>query len=74
MQRRPSITTNDTGPPPPGSLSFGDDPTFHDLSSTASFSGSIQVCIHYDEADFSVPESELKVLALRWRAVCTSIA
>ncbi len=71
-----SITTNDTGPPPPGSLSFGDDPTFYDLSSTATFSGSIQVCIHYDEANFNVPESELKVLhydGSSWVDITTSI-
>jgi hypothetical protein len=71
-----SITTGDTGPPPPGSLSFGDDPTFYDLTTTATFSGSIQVCIHYDEANFSVPETDLKVLhydGTAWVDVTTSI-
>jgi hypothetical protein len=71
-----SITTSDTGPPPPGSLSFGDDPTFYDLSSTATFSGSILVCIHYDEANFSVPETSLKVLhydGAAWVDITTSL-
>jgi hypothetical protein len=71
-----SITTGNTGPPPPGSLSFGDDPTFYDLTSTATFSGSIQVCIHYDEANFSVPEASLRVLhynGASWVDITTSL-
>ena len=71
-----SIATGNTGPPPPGSLSFGDDPTFYNLSSTATFSGSIQVCIHYDEANFSVPETSLRVLhydGVSWVDITTSL-
>lgn len=71
-----SIVTSDTGPPPPGSYSFGDDPTFYDVTTTASYSGSIEVCIHYDEADFGVAESLLKVLhydGASWVDITTSI-
>ncbi len=57
-----SLTIADTGPPPPGGLLFGDDPKFYDLSTTATFTGTIEVCIQYDETTLTGPEANLQVL------------
>jgi hypothetical protein len=56
------LTLSDTGPPPPGAFTFGDNATFYDLSTTATFTGSIEVCITYDEASLPGAESDLKLL------------
>jgi hypothetical protein len=57
-----SLVIEPTGPPPPGAFTFGEDPTFYDLSTTAEFNDAIQICIHYDEGSFTGPESDLKVM------------
>src|SRR4030095_3320141 len=57
-----SLTIADNGPPPPGSLSFGEDPVYSNLSTTATFTGPIQICITYDENNLVGPESDLKVM------------
>ena len=49
------------GPPPPGSFTFGDNTTFYDLSTDASFD-SVEVCITYDENDIPGAESDLEML------------
>ncbi len=71
-----SLSLLGIGPPPPGGFTFGDSPVFYDLSTTASYEGTVTVCISYDESDFSVPESELKVLhynGTSWDDVTTSL-
>ena len=71
-----SIVIGDTGPPPPGSLSFGDNPTFYELSTTATFTGSITICIEYDEDDFTVPEASLQLMhydGSAWVDITTSV-
>lgn len=57
-----SLSTSDTGPPPPGAFTFGADPTFYDLSTTATYTGSIEVCFEYDEASVTGSEMELTLL------------
>lgn len=57
-----SLTITDTGPPPPGSYTFGDDPTFYDLTTTATYTGSIEVCLAYDEGAISGSEADLALL------------
>jgi parallel beta-helix repeat protein len=57
-----TLTLTDTGPPPPGAFTFGDDPTYYDLATTATFTGSVEVCIEYDEASVGGLESALVLL------------
>jgi hypothetical protein len=57
-----TLTVSPAGPPPPGGLTFGDDPTYYHLSTTATFSGSIGVCVAYDDSSVTGSESDLKVL------------
>jgi CSLREA domain-containing protein len=42
-----SLTTSDTGPTIPVGFTLGDPPTYFDISTSATFSGQIQVCISY---------------------------
>ncbi len=56
-----SLTTGPTGPPLPGSFMFGDG-TYYDLSTTATFSGNITVCIAYNPNTLQVPENTLQML------------
>jgi hypothetical protein len=53
-------TTSDNGPEPPSGFQLGDPPTYYELSTTASFSGPIEVCINYSSVSFA-DESELKL-------------
>jgi hypothetical protein len=57
-----TLNISDMGPPPPGGFTFGDSVTYYDVSTTASYSGDIEVCITYDEADVPAPESALMLL------------
>ncbi|HET6348520.1 MAG TPA: FlgD immunoglobulin-like domain containing protein [Candidatus Krumholzibacteria bacterium] len=52
-----SLVTSSTGPAPSG-FTIGDG-TYYSLSTTASYSGAITICIHYDEASLTVPEASL---------------
>ncbi len=59
-----SLTTSNSGPTPPGGFDVvpSNPKVYYDLSTTASFTGDIQVCIAYDPSDLgSTPESELKL-------------
>src|SRR5439155_21016656 len=47
-----SLTTSSTGPPPPAGFKLGNPPTYFNLATTASFSGSVTVCIHYSGIAF----------------------
>jgi len=42
-----SLTTSATGDPPPSGFRLGSPATYYELTTTATFSGSIQVCINY---------------------------
>lgn len=46
-----TLTTSSTGPPPPSGFQLGDVPIYYDLSTTATFTGPVEVCLNYDEDD-----------------------
>jgi hypothetical protein len=47
-----SLTTSSTGPPPPSGFALGQPPVYYDLTTTAVFSGSVEVCIDYSGVRF----------------------
>ncbi len=55
-----SVTTTSTGPPPPNSFSVAG--VYYDITTTASVTPPVEVCIHYNEADVSGQESNLKLM------------
>jgi len=58
-----TATTTNTNPDPlPAGFSLGTPPLFYEISSTAVFAGPIQVCIRYNPAQFSGPESNIQLL------------
>jgi hypothetical protein len=58
-----SVTTTNTNPDPlPAGFSLGTPPVYYEISTTATFSGTIQVCISYDPAQFAPPESAIRLL------------
>jgi hypothetical protein len=59
----------------PGAVALGDPPTYFDLSTTATFTGSVEVCISYGLIDFT-DESSLRLIheeAGVWVDVTTSV-
>ena len=56
-----TLATGPTGPALPGSFLAGNS-IYYDLSTTATFTGSAEVCITYDEANLAVPEGALRML------------
>jgi hypothetical protein len=56
-----SVTTSSTGPPPPAGFSLGDPPTYFNISTTAVFSGLVDVCVSYAGIGF-VDETSLRLL------------
>jgi hypothetical protein len=59
-----SVTWESTGPPPPTGFQIVplSPPLYADVSTTATFTDSVTVCLAYDEADVTGNESDLKVL------------
>jgi hypothetical protein len=56
-----SVTTSSTGPTPPVGFGLGDPPIYFNISTTAVFSGSVEVCIGYGGIGF-VDETALQLL------------
>jgi CSLREA domain-containing protein len=54
------LTTGAAGPPPPLGFRVGQPPTYFDLTTTAVFSGPIQVCFDYGSLSFGQP-SQLRL-------------
>lgn len=48
-----SLTTSSTGPQPPTGFTLGNPPTYYELATTASFNGSVTVCINYAAITFN---------------------
>jgi hypothetical protein len=48
-----SLATSATGPAHPAGFRFGDPATFYDLTTTATFTGAIAVCIEYSSSAFA---------------------
>jgi hypothetical protein len=42
-----ALTIGDAGPPPPTGFRLGDPPTYYELTTTATFAGTIEICIQY---------------------------
>jgi hypothetical protein len=58
-----SVTTTNTNPDPlPAGFSLGTPPVYYEISTTALFSGAIQVCITYNPAQFAPPETAIRLL------------
>lgn len=50
-----SLTTSDSGPAPPTGFQIGDPPTYYEITTTASYSGLIAVCITFSGITFTGP-------------------
>jgi hypothetical protein len=55
-----SMTISSAGPAPPSGFKLGNPPTYFDLTTTADFSGTVQVCIDYSGISFG-NEAALKL-------------
>lgn len=56
-----TVTTSAAGAPPPGGLKLGNPPTYYEIATTATFNGSITVCINYGNVSFG-NENTLKLM------------
>jgi hypothetical protein len=71
------VTTSDAGPAPPEGFKLGEPPTYYEIATTATYSGTIHVKILYDETQFA-DETSLRLLhwdenAQAWIDVTTSL-
>lgn len=69
-----TVTSSQTGPPPPTGFRLGNPPRYYDITTTAVFDGGVQVCLSYDATEFNNPE-RLRLLhnaAGTWEDVTTS--
>jgi hypothetical protein len=57
-----TLAIEDAGPPVPGAFIVGDAATYWNLSTTASYTDSIEICFTYDEGAIPDPESDLVIL------------
>lgn len=48
-----TVTAAATGPPPPDGFKLGQPPLYYDVTTTATFSGNIRVCFHWNEGELS---------------------
>ncbi len=49
------LTTSSTGAPPPPAFQPGVPPVYYDISTTATFTGTVTICIHYSGITFIQP-------------------
>jgi hypothetical protein len=71
-----TLATDTTGPAVPAGFQLGDPPDYFQISTTAVFSGGVQVCITYDETAYEPPESAIRLLhfdGAAWVDITTSI-
>ena len=69
-----TVTSSSGGAPPPDGFKLGNPPTYYNISSTATFSGSVQLCIDYSGVQYS-NASTLKLMHFTggaWVDVTTS--
>jgi predicted lipoprotein with Yx(FWY)xxD motif len=72
-----SLVTGPSGPVLPGTFTPGDG-KYYDISTTATFSGGVEVCITYDESGLAVAESAVRLLHYdttlhSWADITTSL-
>lgn len=51
-----SVTSSSTGAPPPVGFKLGSPPRYYEISTTATFSGPVEVCITYVPQEFTRPD------------------
>lgn len=74
-----SLTTSSSGPPPPGGFIIvpSGSPTYYSITTTATFTGNIKVCIQYNDAGMTPQqEAALKLHVYesgQWKDVTTSL-
>ncbi len=74
-----SLTTSNSGPPPPGGFIIvpSGSPTYYSITTTATFTGNIKVCIQYNDAGMTPQqEAALKLHVYesgQWKDVTTSL-
>ncbi len=56
-----TLETTTEGPEPPAAFTVGDS-LYYEISTTAIFTGIIEVCLAYDESGLAVPEFDLRLL------------
>jgi hypothetical protein len=57
-----ATTTNTNADLLPAGFSLGTPPVYYEISTTAVFTGSVQVCISYNPAQFAPPETAIRLL------------
>ncbi|HEY3243003.1 MAG TPA: hypothetical protein VGM03_06585 [Phycisphaerae bacterium] len=70
-----ALAISAVGPTPPAGFQLGDPPTFYDISTTASYTGTIEVCINYANASFT-DETALRLFHFEndaWADVTSSL-
>ena len=70
-----TVTTDDTGPGLPSGFQLGSPGTYYDISTTATFNGTIEICIDYSGVSYD-SEAELKLLHFEnggWVDATTSV-
>ena len=49
------------GPPPPSGFMLGTPPVYYEITTTATYDGTIHICIHYDDTQF-INELDLRLM------------
>lgn len=68
-----SLETGEAGPDLPGGFTFGEPPSYFDISTTAEFTGPVQIVIDYSEMEFA-KEEDIRLMhyeAQKWIDVTT---
>jgi len=74
------LEISDSGPALPGTFITGEPPMYYDITTTATYSGTIEICVQYDEDHVPGDESDLELLhwvtdppPADWDTVTTSV-
>jgi len=68
-----TLTTGPTGPPPPPGFQPGNPGVYYNLSTTATFTGSVAICINYAAITFTQPPLLFHYQNAAWVNVTTSV-
>ena len=70
-----TVATSSSGTQPPTVFKLGNPPTYYNITTTATFSGTVEICINYDETTIQGNENNLKLLHFdqNWTDVTTSL-
>jgi sugar lactone lactonase YvrE len=70
-----TVTTSSAGPPSPNGFKLGQPPVYYNITTTAEFTGLVEVCLHWVEGQFK-NEANLRLLhytGTSWEDVTTSV-